>query len=100
MRDVLLCVLLSTGALIAISRPWFGVMLWALISIMNPHRLSWGFAYSIPWAQITVVTTFLGMMLSTEGIRMTWRAPVIFLILFTVWQSIAYQFSFDRAASF
>jgi putative inorganic carbon (hco3(-)) transporter len=94
MRDVVLTAMLVAGIIAAIRRPWLGVILWAWVSLMTPHRLTWGFAYSLPWAQLSVFATFLGMILHWREVKMYWRAPVVLLVVFTLWQCITYQFSF------
>ena len=38
LRDLLVLTIVLAGALVAIRRPWIGVMLWTWLSIMNPHR--------------------------------------------------------------
>lgn len=94
MRDVVLTLILSGGLIAAVRRPWFGVILWALISLMNPHRLTWGFAYSIPWAQMTVAATFLGMALRWRDVKMHWSVPTVVFVVFTLWQCVTYPSSF------
>ena len=41
-------------------------MLWTWISIMNPHRYTYGFAYSAPLAAITVLSTLTGLLFTKE----------------------------------
>ena len=59
MRDLLLVSFFATAALMALKRPWIGVMLWTWLSMMNPHRYTYGFAYSAPLAAIAVGATLL-----------------------------------------
>jgi probable O-glycosylation ligase (exosortase A-associated) len=101
MRDLILSTLLVSGALAAIVRPWIGIIIFAWISIMNPHRLTYGFAYDVPWAQIVVVATFLGILLNAHEIkRIRWTWPFTVFLAFTCWQSITYPFSIYPEASF
>ena len=48
MRDLLILSIVGVAAILALKRPWIGVMLWTWLSIMNPHRFAWGMAYSAP----------------------------------------------------
>ena len=46
---------------------------------MNPHRLTWGFAYDWPFAQIIALATLAGLLLTREA---KWPQPTL---LFTAW---------------
>jgi putative inorganic carbon (hco3(-)) transporter len=47
-------------------QPFCGVLLWTWFSIMNPHRLVWGFASELPFAQVTAILTLVVLVLSRE----------------------------------
>jgi putative inorganic carbon (hco3(-)) transporter len=51
---------------ICFARPWIGVLMWCWLSYMNPHRLSWSFAYSMPFAMIVAATTLAGFLASND----------------------------------
>lgn len=72
----------------ALKRPYYGALLWVWISVMNPHRLAWGFAYSLPLAQIAVLVTLLGMLLKSREIRWPRGAPTLLLLLLTLWMGV------------
>jgi probable O-glycosylation ligase (exosortase A-associated) len=38
--------------------------MWTWVSFMNPHRLTWGFAYDLPVAQILAIPTLIGLVFS------------------------------------
>lgn len=61
MRDLLIVSIVAVMAVMALRRPWVGVMLWTWLSIMNPHRYSWGFAYSAPLAAVAAGVALLGL---------------------------------------
>ena len=52
MRDFLVLCLVVLGCLAALRRPWIGVMVWTWVSIMNPHRYTYGVAYDAPVAAL------------------------------------------------
>lgn len=88
MRDIGVVLFFMVVAAAALRRPFYGALLWVLFGLMNPHRLSFGFAYSLPFAQMTVVVTVLAMALHAREARWP-RAPTITLlvVLFT-WMGI------------
>ena len=40
-------------------KPYIGILVWSWIGFMNPHRLSWGFAFDMPFALIVAIVTLL-----------------------------------------
>ena len=55
MRDAIFTIIMAGLVPVILSRPYMGAYAWAWISLMNPHRLLWGFATSIPFGQIVAV---------------------------------------------
>lgn len=66
MRDLIILSIVAVAAVLALKRPWVGVMLWTWLSIMNPHRFAWGFAYSAPLAAIAAGATVLGLLMTRD----------------------------------
>lgn len=99
MRDLLLFAIVVPGGLIALRHPFVGAMLWTWISIMNPHRLAWGFMYDAPVAMFIGVCTLVGMLSSNEKRSPFIGAPVIWLVILIGWMCVTTAFAFDTAAS-
>lgn len=96
MRDILVVSIVAAGVLLALRRPWIGVMLWTWISVMNPHRYTWGFAYDAPLAAIAAAVTLLGIVTSSEPRRWPFSgAPAILLLLLSIWITISFLFGQD-----
>lgn len=84
MRDLLLCTFLFAGLPFAVARPFFGVLVFTWLALMNPHRLTWGLAYDMPWSMMYAVAIFLGFPFMKEtqlvdSLRRYW--PVVLYIL-------------------
>lgn len=82
MRDILIIALVFAGLPFAFMKPWFGIIMWVWIGLMNPHRLTWGMAYGFPFAQLTAVTTMAGWVFSNDrgkfpGERETWLIAIL-----------------------
>lgn len=84
MRDLLFTVLLAPLLGLAATQPFVGVLLWSWISFMSPHRELWGFASTIPWAQVTFLVTLLGCVVAREPKRLPLNAVTIQLALFAI----------------
>ena len=100
MRDILLIAIVTAGCLAALRRPWIGIMLWTWLSIMNPHRYTWGIAYDAPLAAAAVGCTILGAMLTREGASPLKGNPVSWLIAFVVWMTFSWLVGLDVADDF
>lgn len=98
MRDLVLIAIVVAGCLAALKRPWIGVMLWTWLSIMNPHRYTYGFAYAAPLAAATVIATMVGMAMATNGRESPFKgAPVIWFSVFVFWITLSWLAGIDPA---
>lgn len=93
MRDILIVLLFSAGAIMALRQPYVGILLWVWIGIMNPHRLTWGFAYSLPFAAAAAALTLVAMTYGKPRPRFPFNAPTTLLLLFVAWTGITTIFA-------
>ncbi|HUW53242.1 MAG TPA: putative O-glycosylation ligase, exosortase A system-associated [Rhodanobacter sp.] len=66
-------------------RPYIGLLVWSWLGYMNPHRLTFGFAYSFPWVMLIAVITLLSLWVSKENKRIPMSAVSVLLVLFLLW---------------
>ena len=85
MRDIALLVVIAGALLPVLKWPYIGVYLWTWLGFMNPHRLTWGFAYYLPFAQVTAIVTLLALLVSKEPKRIPWTRETVTLLVFIVW---------------
>jgi putative inorganic carbon (HCO3(-)) transporter len=97
MRDILLLVVFVGLLPFAVRRTWIAVLLWTWVSIMNPHKLAWGFAIDLPFAAAAAIAAFLSLPFNQSRLRMPWDKAVIALLLFIVWTAITTAFAFFPA---
>jgi len=99
LRDVLLTLLVLGSLPVILRRPWIGIVVWNWVSIMNPHRLSWGFAYDFPFALIIAIAVLVGMLFSREPKRLPMARETVVLLLFGFWMVLTTYFALnpDRA---
>ena len=100
MRDIALVAFYLGCIPFMLRRPALGVIMWVWLSVMNPHRLAYGFAYDLQFAALTVGITFFALLVTKEERRMTWSPPVVMLALFTVWICIASLFPFHPGGGY
>ena len=101
MRDVLLLTVIVLAAIASLRRPWIGVMLWTWLSIMNPHRYTFGIAYGAPVAQIAAISTFVGILLTRdERVSPFKSGAVIAMFCFMLWMTLSWLMGLDRDGDF
>lgn len=101
MRDIIIVTIVLVGCFVTLRRPWIGVMLWTWLSIMNPHRYSWGFALEAPLAAMTAVSTFVGLLLTRDRRDSPFKssAATVFFV-FMCWMTISWLVGLDPAGDY
>jgi probable O-glycosylation ligase (exosortase A-associated) len=65
-RDLVLNLIVFAALPVAFARPWIGVLVWSWLGLMNPHRLTWGFSYTMPFALMVAVATLAGLVFTKD----------------------------------
>lgn len=99
MRDLMLAMIVVPGALMALRRPFVGVMLWTWISMMNPHRLTWGFMFDAPVSMFVGVCTLVGLMTTKERRSPFLGPPVTWFVVLIIWLCLTTLFAFSPERS-
>ena len=94
MRDILITLILVYGWLYTFKKPYVGILVWSWLSYMNPHRLSYGFAYSAPFAYITAVILLLVFPLTKQKEKLPINSVTLIWLLFVVYMGITTIFAF------
>jgi len=95
MRDIALAAFLIGSIPFVLWRPAIGVFLWVWVSVMSPHRLTWGFAYNFRWAYLMAVATLVGLVLSREPRRLPVTPVTVVLALMVLWMTASTYFAID-----
>lgn len=95
MRDLLLFVIIFGTIPFIFKRPAVGVIVFTWISLMNPHRLSYGAAYDFPFVALIAGVTTLAVLLTKQPKGFP-RTPVtILLLVFTAWMTFTSFFALE-----
>lgn len=94
MRDIVITLIVFVGYLYILKRPYYGVLLWSWLSYMNPHRLSYGFAYDMPFAQINAILLILSMFFSKETEKLPLNTITIIWISYIVFMGITTLYAY------
>jgi putative inorganic carbon (HCO3(-)) transporter len=94
-RDAILFLAFACLIPYVFKRPIVGALAYAVISLMNPHRMTYGPAFDFPFAMLMCVLTLLSLVLSREKKKLPMTAPVVILCLFCVWMTITSLFALE-----
>jgi len=84
-RALLLLAVLAPNLPFCFFRPFYGVVLWTIISFASPQRYAWGAAEFFPAAELVAIPTLLGFAVFSRGWgRLISRESILMFILW-VW---------------
>ena len=93
MRDFVLVLIVFGSLPLVLVNPQVGILMWFWISLMNPHRLTWGYAYELRIALVVAVATAVAWFFSRERKLPAATATNCFLAAFTIWVTISTFFA-------
>ena len=106
MRDIAIFLIVMSACVTSFKKPYYGFLCWVWLSLMNPHRMAYGWVHDMPVALITVSSTIFGTFFYKDKGKLFQHGIVVLQILFMIWMTIstinavypdmAYG-SFDRA---
>jgi putative inorganic carbon (HCO3(-)) transporter len=99
MRDAIVFAVIFGLLPFVFKRPAIGVMLFTWVSLMNPHRLTYGAAYSFPFAAVIGIVTLVALVARPGPKRLPVTPLTVMLIVFMAWMTITTFGAFepDRA---
>jgi probable O-glycosylation ligase (exosortase A-associated) len=95
MRDILITLIIFGLLPFAFKRPAIGALLFTWVSLMNPHRLTYGFAYSFQFAAVIAAVTTAGMLFSKKPKPLPMTPVIVTLLVFTAWMNFTSFFALE-----
>jgi probable O-glycosylation ligase (exosortase A-associated) len=93
LRDLVLTLLVSALLLAVFKHPVIGAYLWAWLSLMNPHKMTYSFAFRMPFAQVAALVTML-MCVTTRERQPLPRSPIVMVqVALLLWMSLTCLFA-------
>ena len=103
MRDIFIFSAIICIVLAALRKPQVGILGWLWLSIMNPHKESYGWIYSLPILDIIAGATLLSAVINFKQAKKALFHPIaIILLIFYLWTclstlfAISYDLAFPR----
>ena len=88
MRDIVLTAIIFSLLFFALKQPYVGVLLWSWVSYMNPHRLTWGFAFYFPFVQIIAIVTLLSLLFCKDIKKIPITGLTALWFVFFLWMTL------------
>ena len=93
MRDIAFTAIFAC-LLVAVFRfPVVGAYLWAWLSLMNPHKLTFGFAFGFPFAQLCAVVTLIALTFTRKRQPIPITSVTVVYLMLLAWITIAAFFA-------
>lgn len=89
-RDTALAIIILIVTVRALRQPWVGVLFWTWISMMSPHRYTWGALNTAPVAALAGGVALLGLVLTKERRSPFISLPVYIFATFVIWMTISW----------
>ncbi len=88
MRDLILTLVVFGAIPFILRSPAIGILTWMWLGLMNPQRLTWGFAYTLQFSMIVAVATLIGVFLTKEPRQWKGGAAAWVLLAFVGWMVV------------
>lgn len=104
MRDLVMLALFSVLIWRTLKDPYWGVLGWVWMGVMNPHRLAYGWAHDAPWSMVIALTLFVSLIVNRDKlVRFPTNGVTLLLLLWILWIGISpllFSFYPEREMSF
>lgn len=95
MRDLVITLLMIGVLPYILVRPYIGIYLWHWIALMNPHKLSWGFAASFPFAQLVAIVTLLSLFNGKYRKPIPWNPGLVLMLMIWLYSAVTCLVAWD-----
>lgn len=99
MRDILVFLAVFIPLPFVFIKAHIGVLMWSWVYYMNPHRLTWGFALTFPFAQAVAFCTLIGFVLCRDRQRIPLTPLTTLWGLFIGWMIFTTFYAVVEAAA-
>lgn len=100
MRDIAFLMLIIAITPFTFRRPLYAAMAYAWISIMVPHRLMWGFAFSLPLAMYFAAILLISLAKTNEPLAKNAWHGYLPALLFLAWTTLTTTFALAPDAAY
>jgi putative inorganic carbon (HCO3(-)) transporter len=92
-RDIVILAAIGISIPFCFLRPTYGIVLWTIMSFVNPQSFGWGLVQQSSPALLVAVPTLLGCLVFTNGWHRLFNREVLLILLLWVWFTITTFYS-------
>ena len=96
MRDIIVLGVFVILLLYSFKRHYMAPLVWAWMGLMNPHRLTYGFAYDLPFAQVAAISLILIFFISKDKKPFPTSTPAMLMVSFYLWMGLTSLTTFNN----
>ena len=97
MRDILITAVVLGLLPLILRSPRIGAYVWAWLSIMNPHKLAFGFARNFPFAYIVALSTLVSFLFAGKNRKpFPVNSITVVYLLFIFWMTFTCLFAMNK----
>lgn len=100
MRDIALAITIIVLVAYSLRSCYIGFLGWVWFSMMSPHRLTYGFMYSQPAAQIMFIALSFGLLKEKNKGKLFQHGIVVVHFMFVVWMTVTTIFAWFPEESY
>ncbi|SEO98141.1 putative O-glycosylation ligase, exosortase A system-associated [Aquisalimonas asiatica] len=100
MRDIFFFIIIFGSIPLILYRPWFGIIMWYWVGLMNPHRLAWNFLQTMPVAMGVGIATLAALVITRDRRAPPLTRETVVLALFTLHFTITTYFAWLPSDAF
>jgi putative inorganic carbon (HCO3(-)) transporter len=93
MRDLIVTLVVFGSLPFIFKKPYIGILMWVWVSVMNPHRLAWGFANTFPFAAIIAATVLMSLFFSKAPKKLPLTPWTWTFVAFVLWINVSTLFA-------
>lgn len=95
MRDALIFLIIFGSVPFVFKRPALGVLMFTWISLMNPHRLTYGAAFDFPFAALIAIVTLASLLINKQTKYFPRTHVTLILLAFCAWTTLTSFFALE-----
>jgi len=100
LRDLAVFLLLIVIVVATLRRPYYGTLGWVLFGILNPHRLTWGPAYSFQFSLVIALVTLAAILFTRDHRQPKGGLPAVLLFVLIAWATLNAAVGFNPPRAF
>ena len=98
MRDSVIFAVVAVLLIATFRYPVVGAYTWAWLSLMNPHKLTYGLAFDFPFAQVCALVTILALLFSGKRQSIPINSLTVVYLLLLLWITVTSFFAIASPA--